>query len=141
LELSWSIDGRTDSTVCEEVGAVAFAVELYDEGYFVGDLYVPCEDFTTSQDLYVDDYLARSTLVDEDGFAVFRRVVEDFFDITEGEVTRLVMDFPSGAAPVTPPAPDAGAPVPDAGEPATDAGLTSDDLPAAPDAAAPDAGA
>ncbi len=139
LEVRWSIAGRTDAEVCDEVGAVAFQMDLYDEGYFVGDIEVPCADFSVTQELYVDDYLARSTLLDEDGFFVVRRVVEDFFDVSENQVTRLEMDFPDMAA--APMEPDAGVPASDSGGPPapaeTDAGLSPP--PDAGDAAATDA--
>jgi hypothetical protein len=138
LEVRWSIEGRTDADACEEVGAVAFQMALYDEGYFVGDLEVPCADFSVTQELYVDDYLSRSTLLDEDGFYVVRRVIEDFFEVAEGQVTRLEIDFPDMAA--GPMEPDAGMPAADAGgEPVPgeppDAGVSPD----AGDAAAADA--
>ena len=142
LEVSWSIDGRTDADACDEVGAVAFHMNLYDEGYFIGDIHVPCADFATTQELYSDDYLGRSTLVDENGFAIVRRVVEDFFEIAEGQVTRLPMDFPgTPAVPMEPGSQDAGVPPADSGAepdepPPPDAGP-----PAEADAAAPDAGA
>lgn len=141
VEVRWSIGGRTDAEACEEVGAVAFQMALYDEGYFVGDVEAPCADFGATQELYVDDYLARSTLLDEDGFYVLRRVFEDFFEVAEDQVTLLEMDFPDmAAAPMEPgtatdagadaggePAPgeqlDAGAsPPPDAGDAGADAG-------------------
>jgi hypothetical protein len=117
LEVRWSIDGRTDAEACEDIGAVAFQTDLYDQGYFVGDLEVPCADFSVTQELYVDDYLARSTLLDEDGFYVVRRVVEDFFEVGEDQVTLLEMDFPNMAA--APMNPSAGA---DAGVSPADAG-------------------
>ena len=98
---------------------MAFRADVFDEGFFIGNVEVPCEDFTASQELYLDDYLVRSMLLDIDGASVMRRVVEDFVDIGDGLVTRLVLDFPSAAAvPMAPsdePETDAGAPRPDSG--------------------------
>lgn len=136
LEVSWSIDGRTDAAACDEVGAVAFHMNVYDQGYFVGDLHLPCADFSVTEELYVDDYLGRSTLVDDRGFAVVRRVVEDFFEVAEGQVTRLAMVFPS--MPAVPMAQDAGVLPADSGaEPPPEADAAP---PVEVDAAAPDAG-
>jgi hypothetical protein len=114
VELSWSIDGRTEAGACEALEAEAFGVLIFDERFFVLEHEAPCADFVTRLDLFVDDYIARTTLVDTADFLVTRRVIEDYFQISEGALTRLSMDFPSAAArPVT----DAGAaaPSPDAG--------------------------
>jgi hypothetical protein len=123
LELSWSIDGQTDPAVCQTLGAEAFEVIIFDEGFFVTEREPPCTDFVTSLDLFVDDYVARTTLVDANDFLVTRRTVEDYFQINEGRVTRLAVDFPSDSAPpLTPPLTDAGvAPTADAGP--SDAGV------------------
>ncbi len=119
LELSWSIEGRQDAAICQEVAAVAFETVLYDQGFGLGRWRAPCADFETSVDIYVDDFVARSTLVDINGARVGRRTVEDSFVIAEGQVTRLVMDFPLASSPMPPDdTPDGGAtPVTDAGAP------------------------
>lgn len=113
LELRWSIDGETDPAACEALDATAFEVIVFDEGYFVTEREVPCSEFEASIELFVDDYVARSTLVDQYDFPVTRRIVEDFFLIEDGEVTRLAIDFASDTAGGEA---DAGVtPVPDAG--------------------------
>jgi hypothetical protein len=122
LQFSWTIDGLSDLAACEAVAATAFEIQVFDEGYFVNGAQAPCDAFETSVELYVDDYVSRVTLVDVDGYAVTRRVVEDYFLIEEGQVTRLAVDFPTGApgaepdAGVVPPA-DAGVVVPTPTEP------------------------
>ncbi len=114
VELSWSIDGRTEAAACEALQAEAFEVLIFDERFFVLEHEAPCADFVTRLDLFVDDYIARTTLVDPRDFLVTPRVVEDYFQIEEGALTRLSIDFPSAAAePVTDAG--AGAPLPDAG--------------------------
>jgi len=123
VEFSWTIDGRSDAAACELVAATAFEVVIFDEGFFVTEVEAPCDVFQTNLELYVDDYVARTTLVDGFNDLATGRLVTDFFVIREGEVTRLSVDFPSGSAVATPdagniaPAPDAGVipPVPDAG--------------------------
>jgi hypothetical protein len=93
---------------------VAFQTAVYDQGYGIGRWRAPCEDFETSLDLYVDDFFARSTLLDINESAVARRIVEDAFDIADGQVTRLVIDFPLPSSPMAPvDTPDAGAALPE----------------------------
>ncbi len=135
LEFSWSIDGERDPAACAAAGATTFQSLIVDGGFVVDDIRVPCEDFEASLRLYTDDFRARSALVNVDGYPALRRIVDDLFVIGEGQVTRLVIDFPS---PPVPSSPDAGAPP----VPAPDAGGI-DVIPdtGAPDAGAPDAGA
>lgn len=147
LVFDWSIQGRQDADACVEVGAISFDAIMVDEGFVVGDVSAPCEDFEASVDLYVDDYLARSTLLDDRRLPALGRIIEDFFVIDEGLETRLILDFPGTALPMDP-APDAGLPdggpgdvaSPDAApnEPPSDAGTLPDEL--TPDAGEPDAG-
>jgi hypothetical protein len=146
LVFDWSIQGRQDADVCVEVGAISFDAIIVDEGFVVGDVSAPCEDFEASVDLYVDDFLARSTLLDDRRLPALGRIIDDFFLIDEGLETRLILDFPGTAVPMEP-APDAG--LPDAGpgdvgspdaspdEPLPNAGSLPDE--ATPDAGAPDA--
>lgn len=145
LVFDWSIEGRKDAEACEEAGAVTFEAVVIDEGFLIGDVVVPCEDFEARVDLYVDDFLTRCSLLDERGVPALGRIIEDLFVIAEGKETRLVMDFPSAPVPMDP-VPDAGAPPPaDAG--ADTAPGAEDPPPAEPpppgdpaDAGAPDAG-
>jgi hypothetical protein len=144
LEFRWSIDGRQEAAACTEAGVVTFDAVIVDEGFVIGEVRAPCTDFETSAELYTDDFLARSTLIDERGSPALRRIVEDAFEIAEDKLTRLVIDFPTAAVPMdpeadagAPPAPDAGPeplPEPDAGEPPPEA---TGDAGTAGDAAAP----
>jgi hypothetical protein len=118
LSLSWSIDGRQDAAACEEIGAVAFWTAVVDQGFVVEDLRVPCDEFRASLVLYADDFLVRSTLLDDAGLQVVRRVVEDTVVIEGDQGVELSIDFPGVALPPTPDggigpglpgAPDAGA--------------------------------
>lgn len=120
LELEWSIDGQSDPALCDALGASAFEVLIFDQGFFVGEREAPCADFEMRLDLLTDDYVARTTIVDQYDFPVTRRIVEDFFLIAEDRTTHLSIDFPgsvialpadAGATPVS----DAGAMTPDAG--------------------------
>jgi hypothetical protein len=109
----------------------------------VRDVSVPCEDFEATFELYVDDFLARSSLLDERKVPAVGRIIEDLFVIEEARVTHLVMDFPSAAVP-TDPVPDAGAPVPasgDAGPGVEPDAAPPDDGEPPPDDGTPDAGA
>jgi hypothetical protein len=141
LVFDWSIDGRQDAEVCVEVGAATFDAIIVDEGWVVRDLTAPCEDFVASIELYVDDFLARSSLLDERTVPAVGRIIEDLFVIEEGLVTHLVMDFPLAAVPMEP-TPDAGAPLPgvsDAGPIATPDAAPAEEEPP-PDDGTPDAG-
>lgn len=141
LVFDWSIDGRKDAEACVEAGAVTFDAIIVDEGWVVRDVTVPCEDFEASIDLYVDDFLARSSLLDESLVPALGRIIEDLFLIEEGRVTHLVMDFPLAAIP-TDPVPDAGTPPPgpaDAGPLPTPDAAPPEEPP--PDDGTPDAGA
>jgi hypothetical protein len=95
LQFSWTIGGESDLAACEAVDATAFEAQVFDQGFFVNGARAPCDEFATTLELYVDDYVSRVTLVDPDGYAVTRRVVEDYFQIEEGQVTRLSFDFPT----------------------------------------------
>lgn len=128
LVFDWSIQGRQDAEACVEVGAISFDAIIVDEGFVVRDLSVPCEDFEASVRLYVDDFLARSSLLDDRSVPAVGRIVEDLFVIEEGRVTHLVIDFPAAPVPMDPAA-DAGMPAPGSGD-----GGSS----VSPDAAAPD---
>lgn len=149
LVFDWSIEGRKDADACDEVGALTFEAIVVDEGFVIGDVSAPCEDFETSVELYADDFLTRSSLLDVEGVPALRRIIEDIFVIAEDKVTRLVMDFPSAAEPMDPvpdagvplPEPDAGpATTPDAAPPEEETPPVGDGLDAGvPDAAAPDA--
>lgn len=97
MQFSWTVGGASDLAACEAVEATAFEVQVFDQGWFVTGAQAPCEEFETTLELYVDDYVSRVTLVDADGYAVTRRVVEDYFEIEEGEVTRLSVDFPDAS--------------------------------------------
>jgi hypothetical protein len=132
LDLAWSIDGQRDAALCDEIEAVAFHMDVFDQGFFVGFIEVPCADFVASDELRTDDYVGRSTLIDSDGFAVSSRVIEDYFYIAEGQVTGLAMDFPSaGGLPMSQMG-DAGVPPADAGADAEgDAGSDAGDAAAA----------
>lgn len=129
LIFDWSIEGAKDVEACDEAGAVSFQAIIVDEGFVIGDVSAPCEDFETSVELYVDDFLSRASLLDADGVPALGRIIEDLFTIGDGQVTRILMDFPSAAVPMDP-VPDAGAPEP--GEP--DAGPSE---PSEPDAGPP----
>jgi hypothetical protein len=132
LEYSWSINGRQVAEDCVDVEAILFESVIVDQGFVIGRVRAPCEDFEASLSLYRSDFLARSSLTDVNGFAALRRIVEDTFVIESGEVTRLVMDFPSAAVPMAPEADAGGVDSADAGgvdsadtgasEPAADAG-------------------
>ena len=129
LIFDWSIEGAKDVEACDEAGAVSFEAIIVDEGFVIGDVSAPCEDFETSVELYVDDFLSRASLLDADGVPALGRIIEDLFTIGDGQVTRILMDFPSAAVPMDP-MPDAGPPEPS--EP--DAGPSE---PSEPDASAP----
>jgi hypothetical protein len=143
LVFDWSIEGRQDADACVEAGAVSFDAIIVDEGFVIRSLSVPCEDFEASVELYVDDFLARSSLLAESRRPALGRIIEDLFLIDEGKETRLILDFPIAAVPMEPmdPVPDAGAPAsPDAGPVVSpDAGPPPDA--GTPDEATPDAGA
>jgi hypothetical protein len=100
------------------VEATAFEVQVFDQGWFVTGAQAPCDEFETTLELYVDDYVSRVTLVDAEGYAVTRRVVEDYFEIEEGQVTRLSVDFPNASSMPMVPEADAGV------IPPADAGVT-----------------
>jgi hypothetical protein len=150
LVFDWSIEGRQDADACVEVGAVSFDAIIVDEGFVIRDLSVPCEDFEASVELYVDDFLARSSLLDEQKRPAVGRIIEDLFVIEEGRVTHLVMDYLGAPVPMDP-EPDAGVPgsgdggpsvppdaaPPDEETPPPDAGPPTED--GTPDAGAPDA--
>jgi hypothetical protein len=134
LVFDWSIEGRQDAEACVEVGAVSFDAIIVDEGFVIRDLSVPCEDFEARVELYVDDFLARSSLLDEQQRPAVGRIIEDLFVIEEGRVTHLVMDYLGAPVPMDP-VPDAGAPVPGG-----DAGSTVPPDAAPPADETPDAG-
>lgn len=143
LVFDWSIDGRQDAEACVEIGAVSFDAIIVDEGWVVRDVSVPCEDFGASVELYVDDFLARSSLLDERRVPAVGRIIEDLFVIEEARLTHLVMDFPIAPVPMDP-VPDAGAPVPDVDDagPSVEADAAPpDDGQPPPDDGTPDAGA
>lgn len=117
LQFNWTIGGESALAACEAVEATAFEIQVFDQGFFVTGAQAPCDEFETTVELYVDDYVSRVTLVDAEGYAVTRRVVEDYFLIEEGLVTRLAVDFPTGSAG---PRPDGDA----GGVPPADAGIT-----------------
>lgn len=123
LELSWSIDGEQDPAACAGAGAATFQSLIADGGFIVESIAAPCDTFEVSIPLFRDDFRARSALVSVDGFPVLRRIVEDLFLIEDGRVTRIVIDFPTPGAPVSP---DAGAPPGSSEEPGVSPNGTDD---------------
>lgn len=115
LVFDWSIEGRQDPEACVEFGAVTFDAIIVDEGWVIRNLTLPCEDFEARVELYVDDFLTRSSLLDETGAPALGRIIEDLFVIEEDRVTHLVIDFPAAATPMDP-TPDAGVPPPGAAD-------------------------
>lgn len=107
LQFDWTIGGEGSLAACEAVDATAFEALIFDQGFFVTGAQAPCDELETTLELYVDDYVSRVTLVDLEGYAVTRRVVEDYFQIEEAQVTRLSIDFPTGT--IMSPQADAGA--------------------------------
>jgi hypothetical protein len=143
LVFDWSIEGRQDADACVEVEAVSFDAVIVDEGFAIGRFSFPCEFFEGRVNLYEDDFVARSALLDELGRSALGRIFEDTFAIGEGLETRLILDFPSQPVPMAS-QPDAGTPpsgTPDAGtgespDPGTPPGNDTADA-GASDAAAP----
>jgi hypothetical protein len=116
LEYEWTINGRRVESDCEAIGALLFEALIVDQGFLVGDVAAPCEDFHASVELYADDFVSRSALTDAVGNPAVGRIVEDRFSIADGLVTTLFADFTNAPVPMEPPPPDAGMPPsPDAG--------------------------
>jgi hypothetical protein len=134
LEYHWSLNGRQVPEDCAASSAISFESVIVDRGFVIDTVQAPCEDFEASVPLYAGDFLSRAALTDVNGFTALRRIVEDIFDIEDGKVTTLRIDFPSRAVPMNPEA-DAGVPdttdTPDAGLPG------APDLPGQPDAGDP----
>lgn len=95
LELSWTIGGETRAADCTRIGAEALEASVFDQGWFVGELEAPCEDFTVDVDLVVDDYVVRMLLVDELDLPASDRIVFDRVVIREDRTTTLEVDFPA----------------------------------------------
>lgn len=144
VELTWSIDGSQDPASCEAIGATAFEALISDQGYVVRGLEVPCSSFNTATELYVDDFVVRTRLIDERDLSVSRRVVLDRFLVLEGQLTTIHIDFPSERVAQPGGGADAGAGPRDAGtgeDPIFDAGMPNEEEPVEPDAGvAADAG-
>jgi hypothetical protein len=136
LVFDWSIQGRQDAEACVEVGAVSFDAIIVDEGWVIRDVSFPCEDFEASIELYVDDFLARSSLLDEEKAPAVGRIIEDLFVIEEGRVTHLVTDFPTAPVPMDPES-DAGVPGSGDGGPSASPDAAPPDEEAPPDAGPP----
>jgi hypothetical protein len=110
LEYDWTINGRRVEADCEAIGALLFEAVIIDQGFRVGDVVAPCEDFHASVELYADDFVSRSALTDNLGDLAVGRIIEDRFSIADGLVTTLLADFTNAPVPMEPPPPDAGVP-------------------------------
>lgn len=97
VEFSWTIQGQTDASSCETLGAEAFEVALLDDGFLVQEFEIPCEQFSGRVDVAVDDYVARTTLVDEQDFPVTQRIASSIFTVLEGETEAVSVDFPESS--------------------------------------------
>lgn len=95
LALTWSIGGETTEAACTRLGAVALEASLFDQGWFIGELEAPCEDFSTSVDLAIDDYVVRTLLVDNLDLPASSRIVIDRVVVRPGRTTSLDLDFPA----------------------------------------------
>lgn len=120
LEYEWTINGRRVESDCAALGAVFFEAVIIDQGFAVADVAVPCDDFHASVELYADNFLSRSALVDVSGYPAAGRILEDRFAIADGLVTTLISNFTDAPVPMDPssqpPPPEPGvAPLPDAG--------------------------
>jgi hypothetical protein len=116
LEYDWTINGRRVESDCEAIGALLFEAVIIDQGFRIGEVAAPCEDFHASVELYADDFVSRSALTKASGDLAVGRIIEDRFAIADGLVTTLFADFTDAPVPMEPPPPDAGVPSPpDAG--------------------------
>jgi hypothetical protein len=95
LAINWSIDGTRDPALCEAVGANSFEATISAHGFFVTQIDVPCTDFQTRLNLWLDTFVVQSTLVNAQFVSATRRIVRDLVNLSATEATVLSVDFPS----------------------------------------------
>jgi hypothetical protein len=112
LAINWTIDGARDPALCDAVGATSFDAIISSHGFLVTQIDVPCADFETRLNLWVDNFIIQSTLVNAQFVSATRRSVRDLVTLSATGVTVLSVDLPSMQSMLE--GPDAGAmPVPD----------------------------
>ena len=95
LTVTWTIDGAADPALCQDYGVAFFYLEIYDEeGFWVADRSVPCDNFTLGMRLYEDGYVAEASLIDPDGLMLSDAEVIRTFAVEGGEEETLRVDFP-----------------------------------------------
>jgi hypothetical protein len=97
VQLNWTIGGQASPDMCGQFAVAAFHVTLIDDGFVVDRFEFPCEDFSASLKLFVDDYAVRTTLVDAGNFRLTDRTVTTTFSLFQGEREVIDVDFPESS--------------------------------------------
>jgi hypothetical protein len=94
LEVLWTIDGRTDSLDCVDLGADRLELLIYDGRDLVDEVTPFCEDFGVSIDMFDGIYDGEARLIDSFDRPATLAEPLDAIDIISGTTLTIDIDFP-----------------------------------------------
>jgi hypothetical protein len=98
LVLDWTIDGKTDPSVCTQSAASHIGVQvLYADGSLQGEYVADCTAFATTIDLPEGHYSGTAELRDANGAPRTTTIDINSFEIVRDNDLRIPIDFPSNS--------------------------------------------
>jgi len=98
LTVRWSLEGTKDPARCEQLGAAAVDLGIYDASHELDSRLVqPCVTFEVTVELAPGEYSAEATLVDEDGSAISATLTIEDLEVGADEATETSIDFSADA--------------------------------------------
>lgn len=97
LTVEWTIGGVENAGRCEEFGVASFRFEIFDEdGFWIADRTVPCDNFTLGMRLWAGSYYAQASLLGETLAATVLERVDVAVVVPSDEEVTIEVDFPTG---------------------------------------------
>lgn len=95
LTVTWSLAGATDPAACATGGATGCEVTFFDDdGFFLGELEVPCSRFSASIELLEGDYALAVRLVNNDDDSVGETVKLQHVEVKPDSEVMASLQFP-----------------------------------------------
>ena len=98
LTVRWSLEGTRDPARCEQLGAAAVDLGIYDASQELDSRVAqPCVTFEVTLELARGEYSAEATLVDDDGTPVSATLTVEDLQVGSDEGIEASIDFPADA--------------------------------------------
>ena len=98
LTVRWSLEGTKDPARCQQLGAAAVDLGIYDASQELDSRLVqPCVTFEVTVELARGEYSAEATLVDDDGKPVSATLTIEDLQVDADDGIETSIDFPAEA--------------------------------------------